>query len=106
LSIEEQLSQTIESMKAVRERFRLRYGAFAFPHTDRNVRREFFSRLAQSGLVDVSFGTAGLLEESVPNHLQRFSLEAPLDPAESIVAFQHARKMGKTLLSSGTVPRA
>ncbi len=105
LSLEEQLHQTIESVKFVRERFHLSYGAFAFPHSDHSVSKEFFARLSHSGLIDLSFGTAGLIDDSVPNNLQRFSLEKPVVAAERIVAFQHARKLKKLITKNSIIIR-
>src|SRR5262245_56748590 len=51
LSLEEQLDQTRRSMRFVRERFGLGYGAFAFPHGDRDVSARFFDQLSSE--VDV-----------------------------------------------------
>lgn len=97
LSLEEQISQTRRSVEYVRERFNLNYGAFAFPHNDDGVSREFFLRISESGLVDLSFGTSGLIDEDVPNHFQRFSLENPMNNARNMIAFQYARRMAKML---------
>ena len=72
LSLRDQLYQTIESVKLIRERFSLYYGAFAFPHSDNNVSKKFFVELYNSGLVDISFGTGGMIKDCVPNNLQRF----------------------------------
>ena len=102
LSLEDQLHQTIESVKFVREMFHLSYGVFAFPFSDHNISKEFFARLSYSGLIDLSFGTAGLIEDSAPNHLQRFSLEKPINTADRIVAFQHARKL-KNLITRNPI---
>ena len=100
LSLEEQISQTLRSVKFVRERFKLNCGVFAFPHNDDGVSREFFLRISESGLVDLSFGTSGLIDENIPNHFQRFSLENPIDKARNIIAFQYARRMAKIIKMS------
>ncbi len=105
LSLEEQLRQTVESLRFVRETFRLNYGAFAFPHSDHAVSREFFRRLSESGLIDLSFGTAGLLKDGISTHLQRFSLEKPIEGAGRIVAFQHVRKLVKSVTGRAQVTR-
>jgi peptidoglycan/xylan/chitin deacetylase (PgdA/CDA1 family) len=105
LSLDEQLAETVPSVTELRQTFGLNYGAFAFPHHDNRVSREFFSRLVESGLVDISFGTSGLLYDDAPNHLQRFSLENPLAPAERILAFQQLRKLSKMLTGRGTIAR-
>jgi peptidoglycan/xylan/chitin deacetylase (PgdA/CDA1 family) len=105
LSVDDQLHQTIESVGFVKERFNLDYGVFAFPFSDHGVSAEFFTRLAASRAVDLSFGTAGLKRDTAPNHLHRFSLEKPIDTADRILAYQHARTVGKRLLGRNTVTR-
>jgi hypothetical protein len=105
LPLEEQLRQTIESVQSVRETYGLSYGAFAFPHTDRNVTMRFFQRLAECALVDVSFGTSGMLFDQAPNHFQRFSLEKPLEHAARIVNFQLARRLTRNVRGRSTVLR-
>jgi peptidoglycan/xylan/chitin deacetylase (PgdA/CDA1 family) len=105
LPLDEQIRQTVESVTEVRRRFELPYGAFAFPHGDHKVSREYFERIAESGLVDVSFGTAGLLNDCVPNHIQRINLENPPEPAQRTVAFQHARRLGKMMTTHATIAR-
>ena len=93
LDLEEQLRQTLESVRAIRERFALPYGVFAFPYNDHGVSREFFRRLGESGEVEVTFGTSGMVEDCVARHLQRLSLEKPPMPAEKIIALECARKL-------------
>jgi peptidoglycan/xylan/chitin deacetylase (PgdA/CDA1 family) len=93
LSPVQQLHQTIDSLKFIREKFDLNYGAFAFPHNDLGVSEDFFKEVKKSGIVDITFGTAGIIEDVVQNHLQRFSLEKPLIPAQQIFAFQVARRL-------------
>ncbi|MFQ5788517.1 MAG: polysaccharide deacetylase family protein [Thermodesulfobacteriota bacterium] len=105
LSIGEQVNQTIESVQFVRNRFHLSYGVFAFPHTDGNISREFFLKISDSGLIDLSFGTFGLMDDNVPNHFQRFSLEKPIGSADKIVAFQYARKLRKLVTRNPTIIR-
>lgn len=93
LDLEEQLRQTIESVRRIRQRFQLTYGAFAFPYNDHRVSGEFFRRLRASGDVDVSFGTSGLVADDAPCHLQRLSLEKPPMPAVKVIALECARKL-------------
>lgn len=95
IPFEEQVRQTVESTRWVRERYGLRYGAFAFPHNDRNVADGFFREIHASGLVDISFGTGGIYNPGLSRHLQRFSLEKPVIPAERIIAIEFARKLWK-----------
>lgn len=105
LSLAQQLYQTRVSMKFVRERFGLNYGAFAFPHGDHGVSTDFFKEVQKDGLVDISFGTGGILEDTVQNHFQRFSLEKPPLPAEKVFAFQLLRRLYRVCRGCGKVVR-
>jgi peptidoglycan/xylan/chitin deacetylase (PgdA/CDA1 family) len=95
LSLEAQLEQTITSVKHIRENFKLGYGAFAFPHNDTGVSREFFNRICESGVIDVTFGTGGMIDGCVSFHRQRVSLEKPLLPARILLERQYARRLYK-----------
>lgn len=106
IPLEEQLRQTTESAVRIRRLFNLDYGVFAFPHSDVGVGREFFVKLAETGLIDVSFGTSGLLDDTVPYNLQRVSLEQPLAPAEQIVRFHHARRLMRVLTGRARMARS
>lgn len=106
LSVGEQVYQTLESVRFVRDSFHLNYGVFAFPFSDQDISKEFFERVSHAKSVDLTFGTAGLMEDSAPNHLQRFSLERPLDTAERIIAFQLARKLTRSITRSAKIVRA
>jgi peptidoglycan/xylan/chitin deacetylase (PgdA/CDA1 family) len=105
IPLAEQLRQTLESVREMRERFLLPYGAFAFPHTDRGVTRRYFEEVAASGLVDVSFGTGGLTPDGTPGHLQRFSLEKLPLPADRLVAWECAKLLRRKLTGRGTARR-
>jgi peptidoglycan/xylan/chitin deacetylase (PgdA/CDA1 family) len=95
ISPTEQLEQAVGSMKKIRDQFGLDYGAFAFPHTDAGVSREFIEKIHKSGLVDITFGTGGLIDTSLRRHRQRVSLEDPLQTARELLAWQYARRLYK-----------
>lgn len=105
LSLEDQLYQTIESVKLIRERFFLDYGAFAFPHSDNNVSKHFFLKLYDSGFVDISFGTGGMIGDAIFRNIQRISFEKPLIPAKRIMAFQFARNIYKVIKGESKLKR-
>jgi peptidoglycan/xylan/chitin deacetylase (PgdA/CDA1 family) len=105
LSITDQLYQSIESLRNIKEKFCLDYGAFAFPHSDFGVSKHFFIEFYKSGLVDISFGTRGMLDDNINNHFQRFSLEKPLMPAKKIIAINYARKIYKTTMLHQSIVR-
>jgi peptidoglycan/xylan/chitin deacetylase (PgdA/CDA1 family) len=93
LLLTEQLEQTIGSVRQIRERFGLDYGAFAFPHNDTGVSHEFFKKVQESGLIDITFGTGGMVEGGTRSHRQRISLEKPVLPARELIAWQSARRL-------------
>jgi len=84
-------------VRQIRERFGLDYGAFAFPHNDAGVSQEFFKRVQESSLIDITFGTGGMSDGGLRSHRQRISLEKPLLPARNLIAWQYARKLYKQL---------
>ena len=78
LSLEQQLKQTLDSVNFLTERFHIPYRAFAFPHSDAGVSREFFEKILnmKDGL-DVIFGTANHKRDIFPQILHRFNCERP-----------------------------
>jgi peptidoglycan/xylan/chitin deacetylase (PgdA/CDA1 family) len=105
LSLEEQLRQTIESVIKIRETFGINYGAFAFPLSDAGVKAKFFETLSASGLVDVSFGGGGFVNDEVRTNFQRLSFENPPLPAERLVKVEVTRKLSRFVTGKGTIKR-
>jgi peptidoglycan/xylan/chitin deacetylase (PgdA/CDA1 family) len=105
LSLEEQLRQTVESVKTIRDTFAINYGAFAFPHSDAGVKVEFFESLNESGLVDISFGGGGFLGDEIRTNYHRLSFENPPLPAERLVKVEVARKLSRIITGKGTIKR-
>lgn len=75
LSYEEQLRQTIESLRYLRETFGINYHLFSFPFTDYGVSNKFFQTIHSDTIVDLSFGGAGIKRERYPFHFQRTAFE-------------------------------
>ncbi|MFZ4790765.1 MAG: polysaccharide deacetylase family protein [Candidatus Competibacteraceae bacterium] len=105
LSVKEQLHQSLESLKMIKEKFCLDYGAFAFPHSDFGVSKNFFIEFYDSGLIDISFGTRGMLDDNLNNHFQRFSLEKPSLSARKIIALNYVRRIYKTTVLQRSIVR-
>jgi len=105
LSLEDQLHQTKESVCFIKKRFGLSYGAFAFPHSDNKVSNKFFTEIYGSGLLDISFGTGGLINDECSQNFQRFSLEKPLFSADKIIALQWGRKIFNSLKGNHLIVR-
>ena len=98
LTLEEQLRQTRESVRYVRQAYHLDYAAFAFPHHDRGVSLRFFEELYGSGALDISFGTGGLISDDWPKNIQRLSFERPRVPAKEILVHATVRKFYRTIV--------
>lgn len=76
ISEDEQLRQTIESIKYIEEEFSISYKLFAFPFTDHHVSKDFFDKIFLSSPphADLTFGVAGLKRDTHPHHLQRIPM--------------------------------
>jgi peptidoglycan/xylan/chitin deacetylase (PgdA/CDA1 family) len=91
LPLPQQLAQTRMSMQLLDARFGVSPKAFAFPHTDSGVEDAFFSAVFSEPLLDVSFGTAGLVSHFHPRNIERVSMERTSARAAQILAWQFAR---------------
>lgn len=105
LELEEQIRQTMESINFLRKTFDLHYGVFAFPHSDIGVSKKYFQKIEQSGLIDISFGTSGIIDDCISYNFQRFSLERTLMPAEKIIALQFAKRLWRIMKCSNLIQR-
>lgn len=106
LSEEEQLRQTVESVREVRKSFGIDYGVFAFPHSDASIPSKFLESIHQTKIVDATFGNQGMLGEVFPRHFQRFSLEKPVRSAREIIGKNYLRTIYKRLMGHGIVSRS
>lgn len=91
LPLSQQLAQTRMSMEILETRFRASPKAFAFPHNDGGVQDEFFTTVFCEPLLDVSFGTSGLVPHFHPRNIERVSMEKTSAPAARILARQFTR---------------
>lgn len=91
LALSHQLEQTRMSVQLLQTRFGVNPRAFAFPHNDRGVAHEFFTKVFSEPMLDVSFGTAGLVPHFHARNIERVSMENPAAPALQILAHQFAR---------------
>ena len=75
LSLEEQLTQTRESMRWLSERFHIKCQSFAFPYGANGVSPDFFRTMFAQGELKVSFGTGGLVPHGFRRNLPRCTTE-------------------------------
>jgi len=107
IPLAQQLAQTRTSVRLLETRFDMRPRAFAFPHTDSGVEEAFFTEVFSGLMLDITFGTAGLVAHFHPRNIERVRMEKTSAPAAQILAHQFARAMYFRLrprLSSSAVP--
>jgi peptidoglycan/xylan/chitin deacetylase (PgdA/CDA1 family) len=101
LTLEDQLFQAKESMDFVNVNFHVNYRVFAFPYWDAGISQEFFRELG----ADATFGTQGLLSETIPNHIQRIGFERFNYPAKQSIKAHYFRKMLLSKMGRGVIIR-
>jgi peptidoglycan/xylan/chitin deacetylase (PgdA/CDA1 family) len=102
LSLEEQLFQAKESMDFVCKQYQIGYRTFAFPYWDASISREFFAVLK----ADATFGTQGLMDDPIPNHIQRIGFERFDYSAQKSIKAHYFRKILLSALGKGIIPRS
>ncbi|MBM2814749.1 MAG: hypothetical protein HW421_1511 [Ignavibacteria bacterium] len=105
ISINEQIRQTENSIKFLEERFKIKYRTFAFPFYDNGVGRKFFDEASSRHLFDISFGTAGLMDDDIPNNLQRVWMEATSQTAKNIFKEKYLTKFVKLQIHKNIIHR-
>ncbi|MCI4445304.1 MAG: polysaccharide deacetylase family protein [Candidatus Aminicenantes bacterium] len=82
LNLNEQIDQVKESIFFIKKALSIDYALFAFPFYDQGISLDFFRET--SGLINLSFGTNGILSDEVKWNLQRINFERSLRPAQEI----------------------
>ena len=75
LTLSDQIEQTTNSLNWIYKNLEINYKAFSFPFSDEGVTKKFFDTMNNKKLVDISFGTFGIKNDSVKNNVQRISFE-------------------------------
>lgn len=101
LTADEQIRQAKVSTDWVHEKWPSTYSLFAFPFTDYGVNNSFFDNASY----DISFGTAGLKNDSIHNHIQRIPIENYPYSAASIVIREYFYYMLKSIIGKNTIKR-
>jgi peptidoglycan/xylan/chitin deacetylase (PgdA/CDA1 family) len=105
IPFQEQLDQTRTSIRFVRERFFLDYGAFVFPHGDDNLSDQFFKQIFADGDLNASFGNAGLARDVHPRHFPRLPMEKQSLPPERIIGRYYAKGVYDLVKSRRVISR-
>ncbi|MFY9151272.1 MAG: polysaccharide deacetylase family protein [Prolixibacteraceae bacterium] len=79
---------------------------FAFPYTDSKIPDSVFGHAIQEKIWDQSFGTAGMKDETMPNHIQRIPMESgELMSAEKMIRTEYAWYALKSIFGKNKVNR-
>ena len=100
-----QLLQAKKSLTYVRDNFNPPTNSFSFPFTDYGVGKEFFAKLQQTGLADLTFGCAGLKRDRAENHLQRIPYEDSSFSVKQTLAFEYLYYILKSFVGRNTIKR-
>lgn len=103
LNLEDQINQVFNSIRILENQFQPKYKVFAFPFTDYGVSRAFFETVYSNGL-QLSFGTAGIKNDSFSRNIQRVPVEEYAD-AQNAMAWQYLYYCLKTPLQKNQIHR-
>ncbi len=79
---------------------------FAFPFTDFKVPDSVFEKASQSKTWDLSFGTAGIKDEMMQNHIQRIPMESGrIRNGKQVIRTEYISYLIKSLLGKNKVRR-
>lgn len=102
LPLDEQVSETLNSMDWVKQNLNPQHQIFSFPFTDFGISEEFYKRTEKQ--IDIYFGGAGLKTESNPKHLQRIPIEN-FNDAKDMIYYQYIYWLLKMPLGKNHIKR-
>ena len=102
LSLDQQVDQTRNSLNRVYNIVDQKIKVFSFPFTDFGVKKDFFQAIQED--VGLTFGCAGIKDESIPNHLQRVPMET-VENGEDIIRNEYAAYLMKRMIGKHVVRR-
>lgn len=107
LSLNDQLAQIKESLNWVADNFQNSIKSFSFPFTDFGLGARLFECMyeQQMALVDFSFGTAGIKNETINRHFQRIPIEDYKGSAKMALIHQYLYYLAKAPLKRNTICR-
>lgn len=103
ITLEEQLKQTRESLKWVKDNLQEKYAVFSFPFHDINVSKQFFNLIQND--VALTFGTSGFKTDSVSNNLHRLDMEKSLRSTEKYLIREHLKFIVKNIFGKHKITR-
>ena len=107
LAEEEQIRQTAGSIHTIAGKFGIKEKLFSFPFTDSGVKKSFFEMVFDPSrpLADLTFGGAGLKQDSIRRNIQRIPFEGTSLNAKQILATEYLYYMIKSIFGKNTIRR-
>lgn len=105
LPLEEQLTQTQNSLEWLQEHLHPQNLVFSFPFTDYGVNKSFFQHLEGKDIMKASFGSAGLKDEHLKHHYQRIALESEDLSAKQILSTEYLYYLLKLIVGKNYTQR-
>jgi peptidoglycan/xylan/chitin deacetylase (PgdA/CDA1 family) len=106
LTTDEMKQQVEKSFTYLESNLHITNRVFSFPFTDHEIPQSFFNYLQNEAKVAVSFGTAGLKNDSVPIHIQRIPSELEgFDSARQIIRAEYFYYLAKALAGKNQILR-
>ena len=104
LTTEEQVEQTLNSVRFLVENFAIKNKLFSFPYTDYHVKKAFFDAIEPE--LDLTFGTANIKLDEVATNLQRIPMEVSnRKDAATIVKSEYILYILKRLINKHIIKR-
>ncbi len=102
ISLNEQLTQTQESVDFVQKKFDIDYRIFAFPFTDIGVSKTYFDKIVLD-----AFFTSGILEnDPIPNVFRRLAMEKKVSSPANFMLKKYLRLWIKQKVGRGVYKRS
>lgn len=76
----------IGSVSQILENFYLDYGKFACSHNEASESEEFFKKVQESSLMDITLGSSWMVDRGKQSHRRRVNQEKPVRPARELIA--------------------
>jgi len=107
LKKDQQIAQFEESVNEIRNTFDLDYKVFSFPFTDFGVSMDFFNTVFDTNvpIAELSFGSAGLKNDSFVKSFQRIAMEKAHFSAKDIIYYEYFYYFLKSIINKNTIIR-
>lgn len=105
IDMNQQIKQIEESVSFVTNNFSPSIKTFAFPFTDFGVKDKLFKYIKDKGLIDYTFGGAGIKNEKYDFHFQRIPMEETTLSAKKIIHTEYFYYIFKMPFGKNSIKR-